>query len=175
MKGFIILCSFFTIEILASWSLSYLAKLKLSEKLSFDLNILGIRKLRRLHSSLTLFISGVPVSKNLAVEYSFLEFSDTYASSFLSLWASSKKIIWKSYFYKSAPHIFRASYVVTHTSNFPGFILFFKMSSRCSIVGFRLTTFKNGVHLANSLIQFAIVDLGATIKWGSFIFEFSCK
>ena len=73
MNGFIILCSFFTIDILASWSVSYFVKLKLSVKLSFDLNKSGIKKLSKLHSSPMLFISGVPVSKNLEVEYNFRE------------------------------------------------------------------------------------------------------
>lgn len=172
INGLSILWSCFIISLfLRSFSASDSSRLCLllksnqSSKSSDDANISGSRKFIKLQSSCKLFWSGVPVNKRRYFDLSCLIRFEVWLSSFLILWASSMMIYSQLNFYKALIQILTPSKVVMHTSNFPGYSSFFRISSLCSFLAIRLSTLHWGSHLLNSAIQLPTTDLGIKIKW----------
>lgn len=135
-----------------------------SSKSLLDVKISGSKKFSRDHNSCRLFCSGVPVSKSLYLESSYLNLCEIWLSSFFSLWASST-IKYSHLNFRSGPIAsLTPSNVVRHTSNLPGWSWFLRISSLSSFVAIRLRTRHCGSHFLNSFFQFGITVFGTIIR-----------
>ena len=158
-------------DISALWAFFPESKLNQLSNSVLSLKMSGIIKLSRLHNSVMLFCSGVPVSSSLRADFSLRDSLIVIDSLFFSLWASSNVIRYQLKLgWRISGTYWMASYVVTQTSNYPGCIFSCRQTSRVSLRGSRFTTRSSGAQWRNSFIQFDMVLLGAITKWGlSFI------
>ena len=149
------------------------SKLNQLSKSSESLKICGIMKLSKLQSSMRLFCKGVPVSSRRLYALILLDCLMVIDSLFFNLWASSKvnRYQFQAFYLLSLNRSVTyssASYVVTQTSNVPGFISSRMIRSRFSLSASRLTTRSYGAQTLNSFIQFGMVLLGPIIMCGLF-------